>query len=149
MTGRADDALRQRIVAEASGWIGTPYRHQGSRRGVTCDCLGLVRGVWRAVIGAEPEAIPHYGTGDVDDDGLLAALTRHCRQAEGAHGLPGQIIVFRWKRDLPARHLAIAVSPAEFVHAYERSGVLMTRLVPAWERRIAARFDFPIPSTKD
>ncbi len=30
-----------------SDWLGTPYRHQGRRKGVGCDCLGLVLGVWR------------------------------------------------------------------------------------------------------
>jgi hypothetical protein len=42
---------RPLIVAETRAWIGTPYRHQASLKGVGCDCLGLVRGVWRAVIG--------------------------------------------------------------------------------------------------
>ena len=51
---------RQDIIAEAQSWLGTPYRHQGSLKGVGCDCLGLVRGVWRAVIGGEPEALPAY-----------------------------------------------------------------------------------------
>src|SRR6185437_17129428 len=51
---------RQDIVAEARAWIGTPYRHQGSLKGIGCDCLGLVRGVWRGVIGAEPERAPPY-----------------------------------------------------------------------------------------
>ena len=45
----------ERIVAEASTWLGTPYRHQGSRKGVGCDCLGLVRGVWREVYGTDAE----------------------------------------------------------------------------------------------
>src|SRR5665213_1770116 len=51
---------RSDIVAEARAWIGTPYRHQASLKGVGCDCLGLVRGVWRAVIGDEPQAAPAY-----------------------------------------------------------------------------------------
>ena len=46
---------RNDIVAETRGWIGTPYRHQASLKGVGCDCLGLVRGVWRACVGDEPE----------------------------------------------------------------------------------------------
>ena len=50
----------QRIVAAARGWIGTPYVHQASRRGAGSDCLGLLRGVWREVLGAEPEAVPAY-----------------------------------------------------------------------------------------
>ena len=51
---------RTRIVAEARAWIGTPYRHQASLHGVGCDCLGLVRGVWRPSMAAKPEATPAY-----------------------------------------------------------------------------------------
>jgi NlpC/P60 family putative phage cell wall peptidase len=40
------------ILEEARSWIGTPYQHQASLKGVGCDCIGLVRGVWRAVYGA-------------------------------------------------------------------------------------------------
>ncbi|MFL5163197.1 MAG: peptidase P60, partial [Microvirga sp.] len=43
------------ILAEARSWIGTPYRHQASLKGIGCDCLGLLRGVWRGVMGREPE----------------------------------------------------------------------------------------------
>jgi NlpC/P60 family putative phage cell wall peptidase len=33
-----------------------------SLRGIGCDCLGLLRGVWRAVYGKEPEAVPAYSS---------------------------------------------------------------------------------------
>ena len=36
MTGRAG-VDRARIVAAARGWLGTPYRHQASVKGVGCD----------------------------------------------------------------------------------------------------------------
>jgi NlpC/P60 family putative phage cell wall peptidase len=39
---------RAQIVVATRDWIGTPYQHQASLKGVGCDCLGLVRGVWRA-----------------------------------------------------------------------------------------------------
>ena len=39
------------VVAEARRWIGTPSVDQQTVRGAGCDCLGLVRGVWRAVVG--------------------------------------------------------------------------------------------------
>ncbi len=52
--------MREQILAEARTWIGTPYRHQASLRGVGCDCLGLVRGVWRVLYTSEPEATPAY-----------------------------------------------------------------------------------------
>ena len=44
----------------ARGWLGTPYRHQGSLKGVGCDCLGLVRGIWRELYGEEPETPGAY-----------------------------------------------------------------------------------------
>ncbi len=51
---------RDDIVAAGRGWIGTPYRHQASLKGVGADCLGLVRGLWRELIGPEPEVLPAY-----------------------------------------------------------------------------------------
>ena len=55
MSKSGRDSIADAIVAEALAWLGTPYRHQGARKGVGCDCLGLVRGVWRAVYGDNPE----------------------------------------------------------------------------------------------
>ena len=60
MTAAAGAEAGARIVALARGWIGTPYVHQASVRGVGTDCLGLIRGVWRELIGPEPEAVPPY-----------------------------------------------------------------------------------------
>ena len=52
------DEFTTRIVDLARGWIGTPYLHQASCRGIGCDCLGLVRGVWRdGVVAALPDGI--------------------------------------------------------------------------------------------
>jgi len=51
---------RQLIVAAARRYIGTPYHHQAALHGAGCDCLGLVRGVWHDLYGAEPEEPPPY-----------------------------------------------------------------------------------------
>ena len=67
---------RSQIVAPRAGWIGTPYRHQAWLKGVGCDCLGLVRGVWRELFGGEPEPLPAYsrrlGRGDGPGDAARA-----------------------------------------------------------------------------
>ena len=70
---------RTHIVAAARGWIGTPYRHQASLKGIGTDCLGLVRGVWREVLGEEPERPPAYGAGWLECRGelLAEAARRH------------------------------------------------------------------------
>ncbi len=50
-------------VEAVRGWLGTPYRHQASLKGEGADCLGLVRGVWRETVGAEPTELPAYQPG--------------------------------------------------------------------------------------
>lgn len=138
---------RERIVDAARQWLGTPYRHQGARLGVGCDCLGLVRGVWRELYGAEAEEPGPYRLdwrSDVQDDRLLAAATRHCGAPLAPGSVrPGDLLLFRWKANLPVRHLGIASGENHFIHAYESMAVVESPLVPAWRRRIAARFAFP------
>lgn len=104
--------IAERIVGEALTWLGTPYRHQGSRRGVGCDCLGLVRGVWRAVYGSEAETPGAYSMDWAEAGGgepLLEAARRHC-VAVDRQPQRGDLILFRWRDGLPAKHAGIAVS---------------------------------------
>ncbi len=71
---------RSDIIAAARGWLGTPYRHQASCRGVGSDCLGLIRGIWREVYGTEPERPPAYGASWTDTSSaeiLADAARRH------------------------------------------------------------------------
>src|SRR5262245_46482540 len=71
---------REAIVVAARGWLGTPYHHQASLRGVGCDCLGLIRGVWRELVGPEPQGMPAYTRDWGDATGsepLLAAALKH------------------------------------------------------------------------
>ncbi|MBO6757714.1 MAG: C40 family peptidase [Roseibium sp.] len=137
---------RAAIVAEARTWLGTPYRHQASLKGTGCDCLGLVRGIWRAFHGAEPQALPPYSADWAEADGeetLLKAGRRWLIEGDVEAAKPGDVVVFRWKDGTPAKHAGILSSPARLIHAYERVGVVETALVPAWRRRIAAAFSFP------
>ena len=71
--------MSEAVIHAARSWIGTPYRHGASRRGVGCDCLGLVRGVWREVVGPEPETPPRYAPDWAElrtDEPLLGAAGR-------------------------------------------------------------------------
>ncbi len=57
---------------------------------------------------------------------------------------PADLLLFRWKPGLPAKHLGIMVADGRFVHAYEGAGaVVVSALVPQWRARITARFAFP------
>ena len=83
---------RTSIVAEARSWIGTPYRHQASLKGVGCDCLGLVRGVWRAVIGDEPERAPAYARdwAEASGDEAFARAAAHAPDRDRARANPAR-----------------------------------------------------------
>lgn len=140
------DETRRAVLAEARRWLGTPYRHQGSTIGVGCDCLGLVRGIWRALAGAEPEEPGAYAPDWAEaggEDRLIAASRRHMVELDLAGAQPGDMLVFRWRPHLPAKHLAILCEPGWIIHAYQRHAVTRSPLVPAWRRRIAAAFAFP------
>lgn len=140
---------RDRIVAEARRWIGTPYRHQASVPGAGADCLGLVRGVWRSVYGAEPERAPAY-TPDWSEpqreEALWSAARRHLVSKAVDHYDAGDVLLFRMREGAVAKHLGIltATGPsASFVHAYQGHGVVESALTEAWRRRVVAGFAFP------
>lgn len=137
---------REEIVQSARGWLGTPYHHQASKRGIGADCLGLLRGVWRECIGLEPELPPTY-TQDwaelLGSDDLLDAMRRHFHEVLPITAQTGDVLLFRIKTGCPAKHCAILSGPAKIIHAYWGRGVTETYLVPWWQRRIVAAFSFP------
>ncbi len=105
---------REAIIAAARGWLGTPYHHQASLRGAGCDCLGLIRGVWRELCGPEPETMPPY-TRDwgnaTGSETLIAAACRHLTALDDVgEAAPGDVLVFRMREGGVAKHAGILVS---------------------------------------
>lgn len=139
--------MSDEVVRAARDWIGTPYVHQASVKGAGTDCLGLVRGIWRELIGAEPEVMPPY-TPDWGEAGmaelLLGGAGRLLRPAPDEQ--PGDVLVFRMRTGAIAKHMGILAqtgAEASFVHAYDRHGVVESPLSAPWRARIAGRFRFP------
>lgn len=139
------ETLSSRVVAEARSWIGTPYRHQASLKGTGCDCLGLLRGVWRGVMGAEPELPPPYSPdwAEAGADTLVAAASRHLTPIHVAAFGPGDVLLFRWRDGLPAKHCAIATSADTMIHAHDGASVTEASFAPWWRRHLAYAFRFP------
>jgi NlpC/P60 family putative phage cell wall peptidase len=136
-------------LAEARAWVGTPYVHQASVKQVGCDCLGLLRGVWRALYGAEPESVPAYTQdwGEASGQELLwAAAARVLLPKELSEVAPGDVLLFRMRTGSVAKHLGlqgeIGAAPS-FVHAYTGHGVIESALTAPWRRRVVARFSVP------
>jgi NlpC/P60 family putative phage cell wall peptidase len=135
------------VIAAARRWLATPYRHQASLCGVGCDCLGLLRGVWREVVGDEPFALPAYAPDWAEatqKDTLLEAAERYLRPANSDDILSGDVLLFRWRRHLPAKHCAIAIAPRMMIHAHDGAQVCEVPITGWWLRHLAGRFQFPI-----
>lgn len=133
----------------ARSWIGTPYQHQASVRGVGADCLGLIRGLWRAQLGSEPCAIPGYSQdwGECSGEEVL-------KQAADEWLIPigktpehaGSVLLFRMSGRAIAKHLGVLANVGPhptFIHAYTGHGVVESPLSEPWCRRIAAVYAFP------
>ncbi|MGV6812474.1 MAG: peptidase [Brevirhabdus sp.] len=143
------DSFGETVVAEARRWLGTPYVHQASCRGAGCDCLGLIRGVWRALYGDAPQPVPSYTADWSEASGeerLWQAARRHLAVKPHGAAAPGDVLLFRMRSGAVAKHLGIAsrVGPApRFIHAFSGHAVVECALTDPWKRRLVARFEFP------
>ena len=144
------EARGARVAAAARGWLGTPYRHQASARGAGADCLGLVRGVWREVVGPEPEAPPAYSpdwSEAAREERLWAAMARWCAPVAVAEARMGDVLLFRMRAAGVAKHLGIVTACGSdglrMIHAHAGRSVAEAAVGPAWLRRCAAAFRFP------
>lgn len=145
----AGDAAR-RAVEIARAWVGTPYVHGASLPGAGADCLGLLRGVWRALYGAEPERPGRYTPDWSEASGaerLLEGAARHMAAVPPGEARPGDVAVFRMRAGSVCKHLGILAEDAHgaptLIHAYSGHGVVESALGMAWRRRMAAVFRLP------
>lgn len=138
--------VRTRALEEARSWIGTPYRHQASTKGAGADCLGLLRGIWRALYGEEPESPPPYRPDWAERDAaemLLSAARRRLVELQPGTAAPGDVLLFRYGFGHPAKHCALLSGKALMIHAWHGRAVCETTLTPWWRRRLAGAFAFP------
>ncbi|WP_018687358.1 NlpC/P60 family protein [Ahrensia kielensis] len=138
--------LGMSVFQAAKSWIGTPYRHQMSRKHVGCDCLGLLLGVWRE-LGGMPISFEHSYSRDwaecASEDLLMAAASKYLIPATANKLSIGDVLLFRWSSFTVSKHIAIYAGDGQIIHAYERHAVCKASLVPQWRRRISGTFQFP------
>jgi NlpC/P60 family putative phage cell wall peptidase len=139
-------ARQTEIVTAARQWIGTPYHHQAAVRGVGCDCLGLIRGVYAQVTGREAETPPPYSHDWAEASGeelLLAACARSLiPRVEQQDIEPGDVLIFRIHERSAAKHAAIWTGEA-MIHAQRGIAVSETCMGGWWVSRIVAVYGFP------
>lgn len=137
-------AIGERIAAEATEWIGTPFLWGQSVKGRGCDCKGLLAGVMREL--GRPEAESFYALfanyrvdRPVPSSLLIEGMQKLFDPADEI--APGRLLLLN-HGGAPS-HLAIATSGVRAVHAYPGGRGARVR-----ERDLAVLFHkFPLHSS--
>jgi NlpC/P60 family putative phage cell wall peptidase len=135
----------QDVIEEARRWIGTPYRHQSALRGIGCDCIGLIRGVWHALGAINPPYIPPYTPhGECEWGSLDQGLERYLKKSCSLNYYLSDLLVFRWRTYLPANHVGIvSIQDGEeswMIHAHQGAVVAEVPLNSWWKRHLSCVF---------
>lgn len=114
---------RRRVIAEAESWLGTPYHHMGRLKGVGCDCLTLLAGVYHAVGVIQALEIPFYPPDwhlHRSAERYIDGLVGYAREVECAG--PGDVALFKFGRCFS--HSAIVTRWPRLIHAWHAGGVM-------------------------
>jgi NlpC/P60 family putative phage cell wall peptidase len=114
---------RRRVIAEAEDWLGTPYHHMGRLKGVGCDCLTLLAGVYHASGLIPALDIPFYPPDwhlHRSAERYISGLVRHACEVEAAK--PGDVALFKFGRCFS--HGAIVTGWPHLIHAWHAGGVI-------------------------
>ena len=136
-TRDSNRAVRFFDPAGLRSWIGTPFHHGASLKGVGCDCYGLIVGAAREQGLCSP-ALPVYPLDPKTlTDTERAAVKEHflsfARLIPREETRDGDILIFSLSQD-PV-HFAFRLTAETFLHADRHQGVMETRYTPAWQRR--------------
>ena len=136
--------MRQKILQITREWLGTPYHHQESQKGIGCDCLGLILGVRREVYNVgDPEPVPNYSPSWGDhrtDDPLLNFGEKYFLKVKEPK--IGDILLFRMRPNIAVKHCAI-LSDKGIIHSYSNHVVREEHFSNWWKKRLVASFQFP------
>jgi NlpC/P60 family putative phage cell wall peptidase len=146
---------RGEIVAEAREWIGTPFMHQQTMKGVGVDCMGLVRGVCRER-GLRPSAEKimsaghrYHGYSRVPDGVRLKEFCDHFMVEIPLQSIqPADVLLMQYTGD--PQHCAIVGDyrhgGLSIIHAISvgpRHDVREHRLTDAWRKRVVVAYAIP------
>ena len=138
--------MNENIVRITNTWVGTPYHHQEDLKGKGCDCLGLVRGVWREYYGSSnEEEVPNYSPSWGDhrvDDPLLLVAKKYFTEKPFTAQSPGDLLIFRMKPNCAAKHCAIVSGEEHMIHAYSEHSVQEDFISAWWRSKIVGCFEF-------
>ncbi len=123
----------------ADEWVGTPFHHQASIKGVGCDCAGLIKGVG-VEYGMTVHGIPDdYGV-DPDPKIMIATLEKNLVRCDSIE--LADVLLFTLS--VHPQHLAIT-NGSRMIHAYRPMGKVVHHILDdIWKRRVHSSYRFPV-----
>lgn len=139
----------QQVISIAREWLGTPYMHQASLKGVGVDCIGLVIGIWRELYGGEPEdfKLPPYSprwAEETGDELMVTIARKYLEEIPLGEQIPGDVLMYRMFRRGMTKHAAIMISADTIIHAYNRHDVMESAFISNVGSAITHAFRFPV-----
>lgn len=116
--------VRHRIVSVAQGWVGTPYHPGARKKGVGCDCLTLLAGIYEEAGCLPAVPIPYYPQDwhlHRGEERYQQGLLQYAREFSGPPE-PGDIVL--WKFGRCFSHGAIVVDWPRIIHATLKRGCI-------------------------
>lgn len=109
-----DIKTREKIVKEASDWLGTPYAYGKAEKGEGCDCSGMVLVVYEKITGVR---LPRNSAQQKD----------FCKNLKKEDVKKGDLCFFATGKDPDkVSHVGIMIDEANFIHASSSKGVVIS-----------------------
>lgn len=135
---------RQQVVEEALSWIGTPFVHNQSVKGIGADCRGVVSGVVQELRLYAGVSFPPY-TMNPDPRLMREELHKHLDEIGFKALRPADVVWFRVAREPQHLGVIVKMDPLTMVHAVNgqtRREVIETVLRPPWNQRVIGCFRY-------
>lgn len=138
---------RSDAVNEARSWLGTPFKHQASVKGVGCDCIGLIKGVGVAL-----------GLVDYDEKSdkakpflnyRLMPDSKKMREGLATFLMPidvidarmGDIFFLAWTKE--PQHVCL-ITDRGIIHSYSSIGKVVEHSFDKdWKQRVTGAYRYP------
>ena len=133
---------RDDVIAEARSWLGTPWHHQASVKGVGCDCIGFVRGVAERFLGPISIELDYAPTWHLyrADPRMYEGFRALADEIGPAEADAADILLFGVGKG-PAHHCAYVAPEGGLIHCYREAGrVVEHALSPDWRARVRHGF---------
>lgn len=137
---------RNKVIQEAEEWLGLPWQHQASLKGVAADCIGLVAGIYRECGGTVEFTADYPATWHLFNSYERLYVTAKNQGFEDVARediLPGDILLFRFGK-MPANHCGLYLGNGWFIHSYSSVGkVVKTRFDGVWLKCFFTAIKYP------